>query len=491
MIDFFVEVDGIKISSIVDIRFHKGINEHGNATVKCIVEEDIAESVLKSSSDVAWMAIRIGEESTGSADTPVFSGIISDVRISNVRGVVELEINLVGGSILMDLQPVTRTYQEDDSKFSEVVSYMEKKYKSSKIMLNFGKGCKEQFKPENDFLVQYNETDYAFLRRCASMQGFPLITTINGTDADGINIDIGLMKNGGGNKIETKFYKRGKNLLEYINAKKLGVESIKEDDFEIIEVSSRDYFDIGEKVTIDGKQLYVYSVDAVYDSSKNRTEGLSNVNKDEFWHTYILAEDKKFTEPMIYNYDMVGASLSAKVKKVEKDKVQIDTDIDVENDTKSKDYIKFPYSTVYSTNDGTGWYCMPEEGDAVRLYLPSEHEKDAYVISAIHLKEGSGMRDDPDKKFIMNKYKKMVEFNKESIVITNNDGMEIKLDDKKGISIVSNKDINIDADKEINIISKKDEVNISGKSSVMLKQGPSAYLELKGKATIKATSVHM
>ena len=35
----------------------------------------------------------------------------------------------------------------------------------------------------------------------------------------------------------------------------------------------------------------------------------------------------------------------------------------------------FPYATVYSTPDGTGWYCMPEIGDAVRLYFPCERTR--------------------------------------------------------------------------------------------------------------------
>lgn len=132
---------------------------------------------------------------------------------------------------------------------------------------------------------------------------------------------------------------------------------------------------------------------------------------------------------------------------------------------------------------------MPEPDDVVRLYLPTEDEKDAYVISAVHLEEGTGLRNDPTHKFIMNKYKKQVEFTKETIKITNNDGLEIKMDDKKGISIISNKDIKINADKNIEMQSTGKKINVSGQKEVMFKQGASSYIKLKGSATIKGNKV--
>ena len=44
----------------------------------------------------------------------------------------------------------------------------------------------------------------------------------------------------------------------------------------------------------------------------------------------------------------------------------------------------FAYSTIYSSPDGTGWYCMPEKGDSVRLYFPNENEAEAYVNSSVN-----------------------------------------------------------------------------------------------------------
>lgn len=492
MIDYKVGIDGIDVKSIVDIRFHKGVNEHGTAVFRGIVEDEEADRLFMVKNEVTYVAITIADSENGSPDKPVFAGIISELAVTNERGISEVEVHLIGNSVLLDMRPITRTYQKDEAELSNIVNHIKdsKIISNPKIKINYCTGCDKNSKPKNELLVQYHETDYAFLRRCASLQGLPLITSINSTLSEGVNLNIGLVEGASG-EIDAKYYKQRKQMNEFLDAKKSGNDKVTEDDFNVVEVRAREYFDIGSEVRVAGKTLYVYSVDSVYDSSLNQTVSGGNANKDEFWHTYVLAGKKRFCAAPIYNYEMIGASLQATVKEVEKDKIKVDTDADAINDAKAKDNVAFPFATVYSTNDGTGWYCMPEEGDTVRLYLPTEYEDDAYVISAVHLEEKNGLRDKPDTKFIMNKHKKMVEFTKDTITITNNEGMEIKLDDAKGISIVSNKDISLSAQKEVNIVSKKDEVNLCGKTSVTVKQGTSAYIELKGKATVKATSVHI
>lgn len=47
MKDVIVSVDGMDMKSIVDIQFHKKVNEHGSAVVKCIVDDEAVENLLK------------------------------------------------------------------------------------------------------------------------------------------------------------------------------------------------------------------------------------------------------------------------------------------------------------------------------------------------------------------------------------------------------------------------------------------------------------
>ena len=78
---------------------------------------------------------------------------------------------------------------------------------------------------------------------------------------------------------------------------------------------------------------------------------------------------------------MIGASLDSTVTEVRGDVVRVS----LRTDAKSGAGKWFSFSTVYSSPDGSGWYCMPEPGDEIRLYFPTEQEKHGYVISAVHL----------------------------------------------------------------------------------------------------------
>ena len=97
--------------------------------------------------------------------------------------------------------------------------------------------------------------------------------------------------------------------------------------------------------------------------------------------------------------------LMKSVLSVSRDKVKVHIKADGSQDVGTAKW--FPYSTVYSSPVGTGWYCMPEVNDKVRLYFPNEKEEDAYVISSIHLEGGTATgggeapRSNPDNKSII------------------------------------------------------------------------------------------
>ena len=105
----------------------------------------------------------------------------------------------------------------------------------------------------------------------------------------------------------------------------------------------------------------------------------------------------------------MGCSLKAKVTGVKEDRVQVR----LMGDERGNQYITLwhPYATVYSTPDGTGWYCMPEIGDEVRLTIPGKEEKEAYVTSSVHLDTNNEERKNPEEKLLKTKYQKEIRFN--------------------------------------------------------------------------------
>ncbi len=501
MRDNVVEIKGMDYQTIDEIVIHKGVNEHGRATIKCTTDKTSLKEVISGSDGMAWVSIMIGEDEKGKATDVIFAGIVDTISLEScdsLEKIKKITVELIGSSYLLDVKKETCTYQNNDSKMSEVKQKVEKNLKKNfsgvGIKINNGKDIKDSDQPECKMLVQYMETDYEFLKRCASMENQPLITTVDSSNGTNINLNLGLMSGGKTGSIDTKLYKEVKSLGAQLLAKKQGVESISDKDYQMIEVRTREYFDLGSKVNIDGKSLYVYSAESMFGVKTNEdkaawvgSEDVDEHTSSVFYHVYKLAEEKRFKVPRVYNEKMIGVSLDAKVSKVNKEMLEIECECDGE---KPKDPKEFPYATVYSSKDGTGWYCMPEEKDEVRLYLPTEDEKDAYVISAVHL-EGAEARNNPDVKFIMNKHKKQVKFEEKVITITNNEGMQIVLDDAKGVSIISNKDITLSGKKDVTVLSKSGEVSVSGSKQVSMKQGSSSYVELKNGIKFKSTKTKM
>ncbi|WP_310604457.1 hypothetical protein, partial [Anaerosporobacter sp.] len=357
-----------------------------------------------------------------------------------------------------------------------------------------------------EFLVQYRETDWEFIKRLASHHGCSLIPFFK---MEGIRFYMGEFLSDKAVEIDPISYEVESATDEFLLKKKNGVTGLTKEDACYYCFDSREFYDLGTKVLFQGKPCYVYQVD-------------SELLRGELIHHYQLKTEGGFQQQKQYNTKIIGASLAATILSVAGSKVKVSIEIDGKQDSSTAK--SFPFSTVYSSPDGSGWYCMPESGDKVRLYFPNEYEKDAYVISAIHVDDGeegsseaskssastvstssassntgttSGgtvnisiggganiadtgnaeskepPRSNPDNKSITNKYNKMIELTPTSITMTNNNGMSIVLDDEEGITITSDKDILIQSEEKLELSSASESMKIEGSESIELIQGDS------------------
>ena len=181
---------------------------------------------------------------------------------------------------------------------------------------------------------------------------------------------------------------------------------------------------------------------------------------------YTLRREEGFYQEPYENDRLIGCSLMGKVKSVKQDKVRIRMDCEDIPGACSKEYA---YATVYSSPDGTGWYCMPEEGDQVRLYFPDETEDHGYVSSAVHLGVVDEKRKNPEEKSIRTIYDKEVRFTPNQIRITNHKGMWILLDDRKGITIKSKQQISLTASDGISLTSQGP-ILVEGENGITLQE---------------------
>ena len=208
----------------------------------------------------------------------------------------------------------------------------------------------------------------------------------------------------------------------------------------------------------------------------------------------------------MYNHSIIGASIQGRVLSVYRDKVRVQLQMDDQQDPSSDFW--FPYSTIYASEDNTGWYCMPEKNDSVRIYFPSCKEEEGYAMSSIKrqvpkseasksttqsstssssatvpsaAKESSNSEEDvmfdPATKTLYTKYGKKIKLAPDHIEISSQD-MSIILHDRSGIHIVSSKNININAADQISLRSNKD-INLTADKIELSGNGNSITLDDK------------
>lgn len=425
-------------------------DSHGYMLIKGHIRSNKEETYLRMLQGDTWVSVQAC--SVDGKKSILFSGIATEGNIENENGVKALSLTIRSGSFLMDLKNHMRTFQDSKITYDKILSsVLTDSYPDKGFIMTKGKG-----QGIGEFLCQYQETDWQFLRRLASYCGVGLFPNYVG---NGVKFYFGLPHGVNHGKINATEYFQKQTMNELIYGVRL-----------------REIFDIGDTVIFQGKFLHIISRETKY-------------TKGELYHLYELTQQQNNAVDLIHNDNLTGVSLKASVTRVEGTSVSVSVKED-ENRNESGSRL-FSYATVYSSPDGTGWYCMPEVGDEVRLYFPSNREGEAYVFSSVHLKSENGdERSNPNFKSIMNKQGKEILFKPNSILITNNAGMSLEMSDEEGISIISDKKITLQSDKAIEIISEKECVDIIAPKQISLKQGNTDVV-LSDSLTMKGAKIRL
>lgn len=442
MKEYRVEVEAFDFISIDSLSICHQANEHSRAKVCGKVSCDYQEEYLSTLVKESWTRIYAIDSEGG--EQIVFVGIVTAFAMVRKGHDTVLKLELFSGTILMDRSYHLRTFQNQNLTYQNIFEQLTKTYAKSKVNYNLSNNDKI-----SNFIIQYRESDWQFLKRMAGRQGGYLIPSHL---TDGVQYFVGL-PNRGQRRLPNEFpYTIQRRTGAVRNARGV-LETQNRIQFVI---NSRELYQIGENLSFQGQSLFIVQAESVYE-------------KGELLHTYTMATAGNMFVNACWNEEIAGSSLDGWITKVKADKVQVNIYGD---ENKNQNYTKwFPYSTVYSSPDGTGWYCMPEVGDAIRLNLPVFREEEAHVISAVHLEAGAADRQEPNLKSLKTKYGKEVLFTPDSIVMTNNKGMSISLKDGQGINVVSDKDVNISAGNNVTLASQGGSLSVAGSSGVKLSQG--------------------
>lgn len=456
-----VQIKPFENETILYMSVKEKINEHTTMTFRLLVSEEKKDTYINTINSQEKISLFV-KKLDGQEET-LFWGKLQNLKVENQGGVYELLGEAISYTKDFDIKLKSRSFQNKeltyDKLMENIISKYEKAHFNNEIIKN---------KKTGKFIIQYRETDWEFMKRMVSHFNAALIPICT---KDSPLFYIGTYHDSKEEELLNINYVMSKNIEEFKDLKENYIKDFEEIDNITYSVESNKFLALGSKVKFKDKTYFVKSGEIVL------KDGL-------LLGKYELVSEKGMKVPKIYNQDFIGASIMGKVLEIKKDMLKLHLEIDEKQD-KGKAW-SFKHTTNYTGKGSTGWYCMPEIGDYVRLHFPSNKEDEAVVIDSIrHSSEKEAKTSNPDVTYFRTAAGREVMFSPGGILISGHDGkVYINLSSKEGISIVSDSTINITSGENITIsaeknllITAKEKIDISCKESTFKMDG---NIDMKG-----------
>lgn len=455
-----LRVSPFELVSLQELTITKQMNEHTYVKFTGIVDEEKKDSYVRLSSSNTVVEITQVNEEGGS--WVLFSGLILNLSVSVNRGVHILEVEGVSHTHELDIRKKSRSFQNHSMTYPQLLDQIAAGYSNIDIMDAATDGA-----AIGKFTLQYEETDWQFLKRIASRMRTGLMPA---SVFDTPKFYFGVFDTSSKGKLQDFNYRVRKRMDKFRYTTQNTSAKVGEDDFIYYEVETGRVLDLGNAIEFKGKLLYVY-------------EAYTEMKKGLLRHRYILSSHHGLRQNTFYNDKIIGVSLQGQVIGINKDKLKIHLYIDPEQ--QAGEAHDFPYSSVYTAEGNSGWYVMPEKGDHVRVCFPGNKEEEGVATSSVrqNAEEGeSNKLSNPDHKFFRTPAGKELKMTPDEVIVTGKDGeIFIRLSEGGGIEIISSQliklkakeDIMISADKSI-VISAKDQLSLTCKGSSLKMDGTTA-----------------
>lgn len=283
----------------------------------------------------------------------LFYGIIRAAEIgvetADSDPLKRVDLELTSGTYLLDRKKQNRAFQDTSMSYQAVAEIILKNYKGASLIMKQGLDSI----PVGRLIIQYQETDWMFLKRLMSRINQPIIPdNTSGKPQMYIGIigreEIYEIPAEEESQVQECYYigQGDEGHLEYTwTTEKEGLTPKS----------------VGDAVIYKGTTYYIKETEILVENSAIR-------------HIYRFCLQSGLSVKEMYNSYMTGLSLPGAIEKVSGDQVQVKLDIDAVEGRSCW----YTYSTFYST-----FYCMPEIGDRVHLYMPGMREEQAFVLNSI------------------------------------------------------------------------------------------------------------
>jgi hypothetical protein len=414
---------------LTDFEISSKPNQHTRVSLRGMVDATQKDSCITKAG--AQDRIEVNLTSAGRKVRTLFKGVVTQIFVKTVRGIYYLEVEALSHTYLLDLKLKNRSFQNLRMSYNELFQMVLADYSQG----SFTDRATQRAKLCG-VIIQFQETDWTLLVRATSQLGAVLIPDhTSDSPRFWIGVPEGLER-----QISNAHYTLDKNLAEYRSSAQNFATGTAEIDFAGFRVESNQVLDIGDRVRFQGINLVIAQASGAFQHGVLKYE-------------YFLTRKDALRQNKIVNQHLNGVSLHGKVIDRRQDQVRVHLEID-QAQNKEEAYW-FKVASSYTAEGNSGWYCLPEPGDRVRLYLQNCQEESAAVLGALRVNGAINPKTaDPDVKYFGNTHGKELRLDARELRFTAKESqagkMFIKLDAEEGVAIQSDQPIKIESDADIN-----------------------------------------
>ncbi len=398
-----LRVSPFALEGIVEMKVEQSLNHHAAMYLKGIVPKENGDSGVMDTDDSTVVTV-------SDQDGVIFRGLVQNIRASFQGEVCYLEVWAASFSVKADTDVLSRSFQDGGMNYQQIGELMAGENGLSLSM-------EASALSVNNLLLQYQETNWEFLKRIASHNHSVLLPSVEEP-----KFYFGIPKGNQKGSLLSYRFSVGKNIGRYRRHTGAGVDAAPDDSLEYMVTADDSVLSIGDTVDYNGNALFVRAA-------------LIHLADAVLTCRYVLCPENGLKVPVSYNQHITGLTLSGQVLEVNQDTVKVLLCVDESQDT-AKAYA-FPYITPYSAENHTGLYLMPEPGDVVNIQFPTEDESLAVALSSYRQVESDRMGD-PNVKYLRTPNDKEIKISPEEILITaKTGGLYIRLNQDDGIEVFS------------------------------------------------------
>lgn len=375
----------------------------------------------------------------------LFYGVIGRIFIEQEAIYENLRLRAYSLSWLMDLEKKNRSFQGETSIAGLIRKISEEQ--------SFSLICTVQDKTTEAPFIQYKETDWELMKRLSTHLGVPIYAA---NDYEGQGIYVGVQ--------EQETHENPEPMYEKW---RMDEERVRTANFDLkkavyYELLTGQIFHIGQGIRYQNKIVWPFAVTIVL--------------QDGVLHCVSrLAEKEYHTPDIAYNPYMKGLFLTGRVLKREAELFKVHLDIDEKQDV-GRAYF-YPWMPEY----GNLVYCMPEEGNVVRLAIAGPDERGAIGVDCIR-QNGNSCRETqmPQNRWFSSAHDKKMTLQPSMIELTGKEAdSKISLMDGTGESFVSDGNIIIQAGGTVVMQAAKVNMNAQGEITAIKRElGDPAVINL-------------